>query len=92
MGLEESVCCKQILISGPLKVAERRKQNFRSQLCQSPMDCNMEEAKGQKASFAARDQCVPWTKMATVPAVLDSVRSQVTFARSSSSAGEGCTP
>ena len=30
--------------------------------------------------------------MATVPAVLDSVPCQVTFARSSSSAGEGCTP
>ena len=60
MGLEESVCCKQILISGSLKVAEeRRKQNFRSQLCQSPMDCNMEEVKGQKACFAARAQCVP---------------------------------
>ena len=29
--------------------------------------------------------------MAMVPAVLDSVPSQVTFARSSSSAGEGCT-
>ena len=43
MGLEESVCCKQILISGSLKVAERRKQNFRSQLSQSPMDCNMEK-------------------------------------------------
>ena len=42
MGLEESVCCKQILISGSLKVAERRKQNFSLQLCQSPMDCNME--------------------------------------------------
>ena len=59
MGLEESVCCKQILISGSLKVAERRKQNFRSQLCQSPMDCNMEEVKGQKAFFAAGAQCVP---------------------------------
>ena len=60
MGLEESVCCKQILISGSLKVAEeRREQNFRSQLCQSPMDCNMEEVKGQKAYFAARAQCVP---------------------------------
>ena len=60
MGLEESVCCKQILISGSLKVAEeRRKQNFRSQLCQSPMDYNMEEVKGQKAYFAARAQCVP---------------------------------
>ena len=58
MGLEESVCCKQILISGSLKVAERRKQNFRSQLCQSPMDCNMEEVKGQKACFAKRVQCV----------------------------------
>ena len=58
MGLEESVCCKQILISGSLKVAERRKQNFRSQLCQSPMDCNMEEVKGQKTCFAARVQCV----------------------------------
>ena len=92
MGLEESVCCKQILISGSLKVAERRKQNFRSQLCQSPMDCNMEEVKGQKDyCVATRAQCVPWTKMATVPAVLDSVRSRVTFARSSSSAGEGCT-
>ena len=60
MGLEESVCCKQILISGSLKVAEeRRKQNFRSQLCQSPMDCNMEEVKGQKACFAPRAQSVP---------------------------------
>ena len=48
MGLEESVCCKQILISGSLKVAERRKQNFRSQLCQSPMDCNMERSKRAK--------------------------------------------
>ena len=37
MGLEESVCCKQILISGSLKVAERRKQNFRSQLLLSPL-------------------------------------------------------
>ena len=52
----------------------------------------MEEVKGQKACFAARAQCVPWAKMATVPAVLDSVPSQVTFARSSSSAGEGCAP
>ena len=59
MGLEESVCCKQILISGSLKVAERRKQNFRSQLCQSPMDCNMEEVKGQKANLTVRVQCVP---------------------------------
>ena len=59
MGLEESVCCKQILISGSLKVAERRKQNFRSQLCQSPMDCNMGEVKGQMACFAARAQCIP---------------------------------
>ena len=59
MGLEESACCKQILISGSLKVAERRKQNFRSQLCQSPMDCNMEEVKGQKACFAARAQSAP---------------------------------
>ena len=59
MGLEESVCCKQILISGSLKVAEGRKQNFRSQLCQSPMGCNMEEVKRQKACFAARAQCVP---------------------------------
>ena len=56
MGLEESVCCKQILISGSLKVAERRKQNFRSQLCQSPMDCNMEEVKGQKPCFATGAQ------------------------------------
>ena len=43
------------------------------------MDCNMEEVKGQKACFAARAQCVPWAKMAAVPAVLDSVPSQVTF-------------
>ena len=54
MGLEESVCCKQILISGSLKVAERRKQNFRSQLCQSPMDCNMEEVKGQKGLLCSK--------------------------------------
>ena len=65
---------------------------MRSQLCQSPMDCNMEEVKGQKACFAARAQCVLWAKMAAVPAVLDLVPSQVTLARSSSSAGEGCTP
>ena len=52
----------------------------------------MEEVKGQKAYFAARTQSVPWAKMAMVPAVLDSVQSQVTLARSSSSAGEGCTP
>ena len=58
MGLEESVCCKQILISGSLKVAERRKQNFRSQLSQSPIDCNMEKYK-KKACLAARAQCVP---------------------------------
>ena len=51
----------------------------------------MEEVKGQKAYFAARAQSVPWAKMATVD-VLDSAPSQVTFARSSSSAGEGCTP
>ena len=86
------MCCKQILISGSLKVAERRKQNFRSQLCQSPMDCNMEEVKGQKTNFVARAQCVPRAKVAMVPTVLDSVPSQVTLARSSSSAGEGCTP
>ena len=52
----------------------------------------MEEVKGQKTNFVARAQCVPWAKMAMVLTVLDSVPSQVTLARSSSSAGEGCTP
>ena len=42
----------------------------------------MEEVKGQKACFAPRAQCVRLAKMATVLAVLDSVPSQVTFARS----------
>ena len=84
------MCCKQILISGSLKVAERRKQNLRSQLCQSPMDCNMEEVKGTKACLIESAQRVLRAEMAAVPAVLDSVASQVTFARSSSSAGEGC--
>ena len=59
MGLEEWCAASKYLFRGPLKVAERRKQNFRSQLCQSPMDCNMEEVKGQKACFAARAEFVP---------------------------------
>ena len=87
MGLEESVCCKQILISGSLKVAERRKQNFRSQLCQSPHGLQHGRSKRAKGLLCSKSRICTLSKMATVPAVLDSVPCQVTFARSSSSAG-----
>ena len=33
MGLEESVCCKQILISGSLKVAERGESRILGRSC-----------------------------------------------------------
>ena len=53
----------RILSSGSLKIAER-KQNFRPQLRQSPMGCNMGEVKGQKVPESLR---VPWCQGSKVP-------------------------